>query len=109
MNNTRFCLLSLLLIVSALVVHFTAFRSWSRNAEIRARAVTAAEDQRVVMQAEAGSLRERGSILYCIGLSLAVASAVSLVASFRRHELARWRPVSFALLAFYAMFQFVMV
>ena len=63
MTNTKFCLLSLLLVVLALGVHGGALRDWSRDAGTRARAVSATLEQRAVMRAEADRLSHRGSVL----------------------------------------------
>jgi len=93
----------------AVIVHGSALRDWRRNAGIRAEAVSVTEDQRAVMRAEADRFSHRGSVLYVVGLCLAVAGAASLIVSFRRHEPAPWRAVPVALLAFYVIFQFVMV
>ena len=109
MLHARFCLLSLLLVLLALGVHGSALRDWSRNAQVRAQAVSAAQDQRAAMRAEADSFSRRGSVLYAVGMCLAVAAAASLIASFRRHESARWRSVPVALVVFYVIFQFVLV
>src|SRR5690242_17408328 len=106
MTNTRFCLLSLLLMMLAVRVHGGALRDWSRNACIRAKAVSVTEEKRVVMRAEADRFGHRGSLLYVVGLFLAVAGGASLILSFHRHEPARWRAVPVALLVFYVIFQF---
>jgi hypothetical protein len=109
MTNARFCLLSLLLVMLAVGVHGGALGDWSRNAELRAQAVSVPQEQRAAMRAEADRLSQRGSVLADVGLFLAVAAGVSLVVSFRRHERARWRSVPVALLVFYVMLQFLMV
>jgi hypothetical protein len=109
MTHARFCLLSLLLVLLAVGVHGVAVRDWSRNAQIRAHAVSVKQEQRLVMRAEADRFSHRGSVLYVVGICLAVAGAAALVVSFRRHEAAPWRSVPIALLVFYVIFQFVMV
>jgi hypothetical protein len=109
MKPTRFCLVSLLLVVSALGAQFAALKSWSQNAEMRARAVSASEGQRVSMRADADRLTERGSVFYYAGLALAITGAASVMVSIRRHELAAWRSVPVVLLILYVMFQFVLV
>jgi len=109
MTNTRFCILSLVLVMLAVGVHGGALRDWSRNAGLRAQAVSATQEQRTVMRAEADRLSHRGSVLAVVGLCLAVAAGASLVVSFRRHEGARWRSIPVALLVFYVMLQFLLV
>jgi hypothetical protein len=108
MIYARFCLMSLLLLMLAVGVHGGALRDWSRNASIRAQAVSATQEQRTRMRAEADRFSHRGSVLHVVGISLAAAGAASLIASFRRREPARWRAVPVALLVSYVIFQFVM-
>ena len=109
MMHARFCLMSLLLVMLAVGVHGGALRDWSRNARIRAQAVSVTQEQRARMRAEADRFSHRGSVLYVVGICLAVAGAASLIVSFRRREPAPWRAVPVALLVFYVIFQFVMV
>ena len=109
MSTARFCLLSLLLVIVAIGVHGGALREWSRNASMRAKAVSATQEQRAVTHAEADRISRRGSALCVVGLCFAVASAVSLFVSSRRREPTPWRVVPVALLIFYVLFQFVMV
>ncbi|HWQ91155.1 MAG TPA: hypothetical protein VN673_05755 [Clostridia bacterium] len=109
MTHARFCFLSLFLVVFAIGVHVGALKDWSRNAQIRAHAVSVTPQQRVEMRAQADRFSHRGSVFHVVGLCLAAAAAGSLIVSFRRHEQARWRSVPVALLAFYVLFQFVMV
>jgi hypothetical protein len=109
MRAAPFCLSSLLLTMLAVGVHCGALRDWSRNAGIRARSLSATQDPRAVMHAEADRLSHRGSSLYVVGLGFAVGSAAALTVSFRRHELARWRGVPVALLMSYVMLQFILV
>ena len=109
MTRARFCMLSLLLVLTAVGVHGLALKDWSRNVLIRARAVSVAQDQKPAMQANADRFTYRGSVLYVVGICLAVAGAVALRVSFLRHEQVPWRLVPVALLVFYLVFQFVAV
>ena len=109
MKHARFCIASLLLETLAVGIHFGALRAWSENAGIRARAVSVTQEQRLSMRVVGDRLSQRGSVLYVVGVCLAIAGAACLVVSFRRDESARWRPVPVALLIFYGVFQFVMV
>ena len=109
MPNARFCFLSLLLVMLAVGIHGGALRNWSRNTGIRARAVSATQEQRAVMRAEADRFSHRGSVLYVVGLGLAVASAASLIVSFGQRESLPWRAVPVALLVLYVIIQFVLV
>jgi hypothetical protein len=109
MSHIRFCLLSLILVILAMAVHGGALKDWSRHGQLRAQAISAAPEKMGALRAEADWLSHRGSVLYAVGLGLAVAALASLVVSFRRHEPARWRAVPVGLLAGYLIFQFVMV
>jgi hypothetical protein len=109
MIKTKFCLLSLLLVIMAVGVHGVALSNWSRSTGIRAQAVSVPKEQKAVMRKESDRFMHRGSVFSVVGLCLAVAGTSSLIISFRRHEPARWRAVPVALLVFYVIFQFVMV
>jgi hypothetical protein len=109
MKHTRFCLISLLFVMLAVGVHLGALRNWSQSMRIRARAVTATQEQRAQMRAEAHRFSQRVSIFHVAGVCLAIAAAAFLTISFRRRESAAWRSVPVALLVFYVMFQFVLV
>jgi hypothetical protein len=100
-SHPRFCLFSLILVILAVAVQGGALRDWSRNGQIRAQAVSAAPEKIGALRAEADWFSHRGSVLYMIGLCLAVAALASLVASFRRHEPAHWHSVPVAPLALY--------
>jgi len=109
MSQARFCLLSLLLVLLAIGFHAGALGHWSRKAQIRAQAVSVAPDQKVELRAEAERFNHRASVLAIVGICLAVAGAVSLIISFRRHERAPWRSIPVALLVAYVLFLFVLV
>lgn len=109
MLNTKFCLLSLLLIVMAIGAHGVALSNWSRSSGIRAQAVSMQQELRLAMRAKADRFGHRGAIFSGVGLIFAVAGATSLVGSFHRHEPAPWRPIPVALLVLYVVFQFFMV
>lgn len=93
----------------AIGVHFAALDAWSHNMEMLARAVSVTQEKRSMMRQQADRFSQRGSVLYSVGVSLAVAAGTCLVTSFRRHESASLRSLPVALLVCYLIFQFVLV
>ena len=92
----------------ALGLHVTAMSQFGRGLSIRGRSVTLPESERAAARAEASQYSSRGAVIAYIGIPFAIASLAFLVLSARRHERA-WRSVTFALLCFYVMLQFVLI
>ena len=108
MSIRRFFFVSFALAVVAVGLHFAALGQFSRGAQTIARAVTLSESERGAARLQAHGYSDRGAIIYYVGLVFALASLSFLIASARKHEPA-WRSLTFALLAFYVMIQFVLV
>lgn len=109
LSQQKYCLLSLVLAVLGLGLHFSALSCYSRNMQLRAKAVTVQDDHRAELRADAEKFSTRGGVLHAAGGVLAVASAILLVISFVRHEAAPWRSVSAALIISYVLSQFILV
>jgi uncharacterized BrkB/YihY/UPF0761 family membrane protein len=101
-------LTSIIVAAVALCVHATALHEAAKGLHIRARAVTAPEDQSELMKAKTKQFADRSEAVALVGLVLAVVSLVCLVASSRHHEPA-WRSIPFALLVLYLLLQFAFV
>jgi hypothetical protein len=99
---------SLALAIVAVGLHLTALGQFSRGAQTIARAVTLSESERVAARQEASRCSGRGAVIGYTGLAFALASIGFVIASARRHEPA-WRSLTFALLGFYVILQFVLV
>lgn len=108
MSTRRFFFISLVLAIVALGLHVTAMSQFSRGLGIRGHSVTLPESERAAARAQASEYSSRGSVIAYIGLPFALASLAFLVLSARRHERAS-RSVTFALLCFYVMLQFVLI
>ena len=108
MSIRRFFLVSLVLAVVAVGLHFAALGQISRSLQITTRAITLSPTELDAAKITARSHRDRGSVIYYIGLAFALGSLTFLILSARKHEPA-WRSVPFSLLVFYLMMQFVLV
>jgi len=116
MSRRRFFFVSLALAVIAIGLQFTALGQFGHGPEAIAReikrasvrGVSLSEQERTALKVEASRYSSRGIVIGCMGLAFALASIGFVVASARRHEPA-WRSLTFALLFFYVMLQFMLV
>ena len=108
MSIRRFFIASLALAIVAVGLHLTSLSQTSRDSRTIARAVTLSESERVAARVDAQVYFNRGGVIGCIGLVIALASLVFVVVSARKREPA-WRSVTFALLFIYVMLQFAFV
>lgn len=108
MNVRRFFVTSLALSVAAIGFQFCAMEQFSRGVQRRALAVNATQEERTAMKAEASNYLLRGRIVGWIGFVFALASLAFISESARNHEPAL-RSVTYTLLAFYVMLQFLLV
>ena len=109
MNQRRFCIASLVLVIFALCLDIGSKSQFAKNMRLRAQSISVTAEQRDHMRAEANRSSIRGSVLVFLGLGFAVSSLACLVVSFRQHEAAWWRSAPVALLVVYLMMQFMLV
>jgi hypothetical protein len=104
----EFWFTSLILAIIALCLQISSLREASNGMKLRAQAVTATEQQKIVMKMEAANYSERSGIIGLAGLILAVASTGCLIQSIRRREPA-WRSVPATFLTFWLLMQFALI
>ena len=108
MSIRKYFFMSLALAILAVGLQGAALRQFSRSSQTIARGVGLPVQERTALRIEADRYVSRGGVVGYIGLAFALASIGFVIVSARRHAPA-WRSLTFALLGFYVILQFVLV